>query len=297
MTLRKVAGFLFVIVGLCLTTNLTAQMASSISTNEIRRGNVTLPFTLRQGYLIVVEGSLGSLSGRRLVIDTGTTSTVLNCSVARQLGLGGQESHLTLLNGDERARTSVLSSLTLGPIVAKSVPAFVADLSFLTKQLGMHIDGIVGLDVLKSSNFRIDYDAREIVFGPVQPSPASVPFESEPPLVTVTTEIEGHPVRLLVDTGASGLLLFRGDQRWMERQAIVREHASSNIAGMFTRDEVQFSEVRLGRLRMRSQTAYLVRARKASAPEFEGLLGVGTMGLKEITFDFEHHQLEVKPGK
>lgn len=297
MARQKVAVFLFVFVGLCLTTKLTVQTAHAIPINDPGRGNVTLPFALRQGYLIVVEGSLGPLTGRRLIFDTGTTSTVLDCSVARQLGLGGRESRLTLLNGDERVKASVLSSLTLGPILARSVPVFVADLSFLTKQLGTHIDGIVGLDVLKSSSFRIDYDTRQIVFGPVQSSSASVPFDTGPPLVTVTVEIEGHPVRLLVDTGASGLLLFHGRQEWTERASLVREHVSTNISGSFIRDEVKLSNVRLGQVRLRSQTAYLVRAREASAPDFEGLLGVGAMGLKEIAFDFEHHQLEIKPAK
>ena len=297
MTLHKVAVFIFSMVSLCLTTSLSAQTPSPTLNNDAGRGNVTVPFVLLRGYLIVIEADVGSLGGRRLIVDTGTTSTVLDRSVARQLGLGGRESRLTLLNGDERVKTSILSGLTLGPITARSLPVFVADLSFFTRELGTRIDGIVGLDVLRASSFTIDYGAREIIFGPVQSSPAAVPFESGPPLVTVTMKIEGRPLRLLVDTGASGLLLFPGDQRWAERAAIVGEHASTTISGSFTREEVELSDMQLGGLRMPSHTAYVVWARKETTPDFQGLMGTGAMGLKEVAFDFEHNRLEVKMRK
>jgi predicted aspartyl protease len=291
VTIHKVAGFLFVLSDLLLIATMTA---SPTLANDSVRQNVTLPFTLRQGYLVVVEGSIGSLAGRRLIVDTGTSSTVLDCSVARQLGLGGRESRLTMLNGDEQVKTSVLSSLTLGPVVAKSLPVFITDLSFLTRQLGMRIDGIVGLDVLKASSFRIEYDTRQIVFGPVQSSPGSVPFETGPPLVTVNMEIEGQPARVLVDTGASGLLLFRREGRELGHRRVLEANTSSSIAGTFTREEIRVSAAQLGAVRLHVPSVFLVRAGNEVSRDFDGLMGIGAMGVKEIAFDFEHQRLDIK---
>jgi predicted aspartyl protease len=291
VTIHKVAGFLFVLIDLLLIATMTASLTLA---NDSVRQNVTLPFTLRQGYLVVVEGSLGSLARRRLIVDTGTSSTVLDCSVARQLGLGGRESRLTMLNGDEQVKAGVLSSLTLGPVVAKSLPVFITNLSFLTRQLGMRIDGIVGLDVLKSSSFRIEYDTRQIVFGPVQSSPGSVPFATGPPLVTINMEIEGQPARVLVDTGASGLLLFRREDRGRGHGRALEAHTSSNITGNFTREEIRISDTKVGSVHLHAHSVFLVRAAKDASRDFDGLMGIGAMGVKEVAFDFEHQRIDIK---
>jgi predicted aspartyl protease len=281
-----------------LAVSVAAQPPVAIPQVQLRAaaGQISgrIPFKLHRGFVVVVEGSLGPLSRRRLMIDTGANPTVIDSSVARQLGLGGQATHLALLNGDARVRTSVLSSLTLGPITATSLPVSVADLGFIDKDLGTRIDAIVGLDVLQASSFTIDYEARKIMFGPVPPSTSSVPFETGPPFVTVRMDVQGETVRLLVDTGASGLTLFRSEHDGFGRLATLQVQSSNNISGILTREQVELPDARLGNLYRRKQAAYLVRPQKDVPQDFDGLMGIPALGLKQIAFDFERARLSWK---
>lgn len=246
-----------------------------------------VPFRLYHDYLIVVDGMLGELAGRHLVIDTGSSPTILDTFVARRLGLRGRGSDLDLLNGRTRAKTSVLSSLTLGPITAKSLPVLVADLSFLQRSIGARVDAIVGLDVLQASNFLIDYGSQKMTFGSLQPLPDSAPFETGPPFVTVRMQLQGEPVRLLVDTGASGLLLFSGEHNALSWLPVMRVQNSTSISGPFEREQVAVSDVRLGNTNLGRQTAFLVHTQKEIFSEFDGLIGIPAIGIRQIAFDFE----------
>ena len=252
-----------------------------------------LPFQLFRGYVIIAEGSLGGLTGRHLLIDTGSSPTVLDAAVARQLGLAGRRADLLLLNNDARVRASLLSTLVLGPIRAQALPVLVADLSLIQKDLGTRIDAIIGLDVLRTS-FVIDYHARRISFGPSPRLVNSIPFETGSPFVTVTMRVDGDPVRLLVDTGASGLLLFYGEHYRSKPLPLMRVQSSTNISGTFNLEQVELSDVRLGGLHRQKQTAYVVRTPERASGDFDGLMGIPALGIKQVAFDFERGMLSWK---
>lgn len=252
-----------------------------------------LPFRLLRGYVIVAEGSLGDLTGRHLLIDTGSSPTILDVAVARQLGLTGRRADLFLLNNDANVGTSLLSTLVLGPIRAHSLSVLIADLSLIQRDLGMPIDAIIGLDVLQTS-FVIDYQSRHIAFGPSPRLVHSIPFETGAPFVTVTMRVDGEPVRLLVDTGASGLLLFHGEHYHFSAQPLMRVQSSTNITGTFDREQVELSNVRLGGLHRQRQTAYLVRTQEKASRDFDGLMGIPALGIKQVAFDFERGMLSWK---
>lgn len=244
-----------------------------------------VPFRLFRDYLIVVQGTLGDLAGRSLLIDTGSDPTVVDRSVAKRLRLNEKPSRLSQLNRDSRAASSILPSLVLGPIRANSLPVLVADLSFVQRELGVRIDAIVGLDVLRSRNFAIDYESKQIIFGELPISTDSVRFETAPPLVTVKMQLEGKPLRLLVDTGASGLTLFAEDDH-PRGLPLMRVEGAENISGSFVRSEIYVS-LHLGHFERRRQSAFLVQANTTGRRNFDGLLSLPAIGIKEVAFDFE----------
>ncbi|HZR64112.1 MAG TPA: aspartyl protease family protein [Terriglobales bacterium] len=244
-----------------------------------------VPFRLFRDYLIVVQGTLGDMAGRSLLIDTGADPTVVDRSVARRLGLSEKPSRLSQLNRDSRAASSVLPSLVLGPIRASSLPVLVADLSFVQRELGVRIDAIVGLDVLRSRNFAIDYQSKKIIFGELPISSDSVRFETAPPLVTVKMQLEGKPLRFLVDTGASGLTLFAEDEH-PRGLPLVRVEGAENISGSFVRSEIYVS-LHLGHIERRRQSAFLVQANASVQRNFDGLLSLPALGIKQVAFDFD----------
>src|SRR5439155_26756337 len=98
-----------------------------------------VPFDLYAGYLVVVQGSVGKLEKRNLIIDTGTHPSVLDERIARQLGLSGSKEKLRLVNREIDTSTVLISVIRLGPLFRESLPIVVQDLSFLQRKLGLRI--------------------------------------------------------------------------------------------------------------------------------------------------------------
>jgi hypothetical protein len=50
----------------------------------------------------------------------------------------------------------------------------------------------------------------------------------------------------------------------------------------------------LGSLHRQKQTAYLVRTKEQAAHDFDGLMGIPALGIKQVAFDFERGMLSWK---
>ena len=249
-----------------------------------------IPFEFGHSYMVVVKGSLNGVKGRNLLIDTGSNPMVLDAEMARKLGVQGQTGDLQTLYGSVSGAKGILSSATLGPVAAKSIPVFIADLSFISKDLGTRIDAVVGLDVLKVNNFLIDYESRRIVFGSRATYRDSIPFATDPPIVTVSVSIGGETKRLLVDTGAEGLFLFRDENRRAESSTTAMFQNTSHFSPVLNREQIEVSDVRLGKLHWAKHAAYLVRG-EDSSHDFDGLLGLPALGVTQVVFDFDRGRL------
>lgn len=259
-----------------------------------------IPFKLYQGYLIVVQGSLGTLDRLNFLVDTGVNRTKVDSRIAKKLGLtaaAGAIHQLALFNQNLDVGQVVLPSIKLGPIRAESLPGIVLDLSTFEKILGVRIDASLGFDVLSRSSFSIDYKSRKIVFGPIEPSPLSVPFQTGPPILTVELKVQGEPIRLLVDTGAAELVLFQCQlpSRVRQLQASSVKRSFLNGAGQ----EVGFAEVKLPGVRLGStefgpQKGFETDDNANCGRTFDGVVGVTRLGLKWVGFDFEHRRFSWK---
>jgi predicted aspartyl protease len=257
---------------------------------------VEIPFKLYQDYLIVVQGSLGTLDRLNFLIDTGTNPSMIDRRIAKKLRLRGKAGKLALFKQDSKVERVVLPSIRLGPVRADFLPGFVHDLSPVGKALGVRIDAIVGLDLLGRSSFVIDYTSKKISFGAIEPSPYEVPFDTGPPTLTLQLRIHDQGVRLLVDTGAANLLLFDcqlpADLLELPTRGIKR---SSNAEGTeFEVKEIWIPEVRLGTTDFGLEKAFLVNDKANCGLAFDGVVGAASLGLKWIAFDFERRSFSWK---
>lgn len=249
-----------------------------------------VPFRLFRGYLIVVQGQIGTAEAMNLLIDTGADPSVIDSKVAQQLKLNQVAGRLALLNQNIEVKRAVLPSLQVGPLRAEFLPVLVRDLKFLQSGLGVSVDAVIGLDVLGQRSFTIDYKKTKIIFGPVRPLDFEIPFQSEPPFVTVQIDAEGRHIQVLLDTGASGLLLFRSrvNDRFPNLTSL-GEKTSSNMGGTFRLERLLFARVRLGGMDFVQQKAFVVDDQEDGGGDFDGLLGVSILGLTQIAFDFQRH--------
>ena len=273
----------------------TPEVSRSEPKHEARLVHHEIPFQTYRGYLIVVQGSLGGKSRRNLIIDTGTDPSVIDSRAAQELHMAGVVGKLAVHDQVVDAQQAVLPSVQISTLRAESLPVLIRDLGFLQKDLGIRIDAVIGLDVLSLSNFSINYTTKRIVFGATPVSGSSVPFQSAPPWLIVRMELDGVSIHLLLDTAASGLLLFQSRIRDRLPQLIsLGERKSANMGGDFRLQRVKLARTKFGESDFEQVNAFVVEDQQDESRDFDGLLGPSALGLKQIAFDFQRHTLSWK---
>ena len=114
-----------------------------------------LPLKLYGQHLIVVQGSIGTLERRNLVIDTGAYPSIIDSAVAKKLHLAGRDEDLDSVDRTLTRAAVIVPSFDVGPIHVAAVRSLVNDLSAASRTFGLRIDALIGLDVLAHSSFRL----------------------------------------------------------------------------------------------------------------------------------------------
>ena len=266
---------------------LTAMLMPAYAKDRTDRD---IPFKLKQGHFIVVEGTLGELTGRHFVIDTGVAPTMLDAGIAAQLGLSGDQAHpIHAVMYDIDTIDMSLPSMTTGPIHVEGLPVIAADLSGLSKRIGVRVDALVGLDVLGRSSFTIDYLDNTIRFGTPAPSANQAALVREKYMVTVAMKVGQAPLQMLVDTGSPNLILFRNRIDIVSPASEI-QHNKSNLGGKLLLTRVPAPTLRLGPAALDVEWAFLVDDPLVPAT-IDGLLGVSPQFFDWIAFDFERRLL------
>jgi predicted aspartyl protease len=260
--------------------------------NDTPAGQCQLPFRTYRDYLVVVQGSLGGKIKRNLIIDTGTDPSVIDRRLAQELHMPGVAGTLAVHDRVVDAEQAVLPSVRIGTLRAEFLPVLIRDLGFLQKDLGIRIDAVIGLDVLSLSNLSIDYATRRITFGAAPVYGSSAPYQSTPPhWLTVTMEVDGVPIRLLLDTAASGLILFQSRIRNRLPLITLGKRLSSSLGGEVRLQRVTLGTTKFGGTDFGQKNAFVVEDQEDETREFDGLLGPSALGLKQIAIDFKRHTL------
>lgn len=282
-----------------LSAVLTPGLFASAETPNPETGNVNqtqppgarlgkLEFDLYRDYLLVVRGSAGGLNNLNFLLDTGADPTIVDQRLARKLQLPQRDARIAVLNQTVAAESAVLPELQVGPLRTNNLPVLVQDLSFLEKGLHVRIDAVIGVDSLGQNSFTIDYKSKQIYFGQPPTMPSSVPLRLVNRFVTVEVKLNGQLVRLLVDTGASSLMLFATRiQGRIPNLQVQNLKSSANLAGQFDRKQVLLHDISLGDVKLGQKPAFVVDDQKDPGRDFDGLLSLPALGFKEVAFDFQ----------
>lgn len=246
----------------------------------------TVSFDLYHGYLIVARGSAGPLRGLTFLLDTGASPTVLDPRLARKLHLEQFPASISVLGGSVHAEMAIVPSLNFGPMQRDNISVLIEDLSFLQKALPVRVDGVIGLDVLGQSAFVIDYVLREIHFGPSPAMPNSLPLLMKEGLAIVDAEVNDIPAHLLLDTGASSLILFArttlGPVSDLKVSAVQRR---PDTIGDFDRKQVSLHSLKLGNAEFGKEPAFVVPDGSHAGQAFDGLMSPAALGLTRVVID------------
>jgi hypothetical protein len=249
-----------------------------------------IPFTLCQGYLIVVEGRLGSLEHQSLLIDTGTSPSMIDRKVAVKLGLNGIRGDISTFSKTVPADQVTLADFRVGPLRRQDLNVMVADFTKVEKGVGMHIDGIVGLDVLSSASFTIDFGKRRISFQPSRER-HSVPFSVSDQFLRVDLNTGNKQLHLLLDTGTPHLILFNRALHDLDYNWIAKNAVGSNLSGGGFYASIVLPEAWLGPENVGPQRVTVVANESGADKDYDGLMGVSLLRPKRLSFDFDRQIL------
>lgn len=148
--------------------------------------------------------------------------------------------------------------------------------------------GIVGLDILSTRNFSIDYQRKKILFGCVATIEKAVPFATRSPFLLVKAEVKGQQVRLLLDSGTPGLLLYRNRIDARHERLRVDPNSLLSTAGGMNQLRWLRADVVLGKHNLGAVDLAIAEVDSDPQNDFDGLLGFAKMGFRKVTFDFQN---------
>jgi len=269
----------------------TAQLAIAQST----RGQEVIPAKLYHGYLMVVTGTIGNLGKRNFAIDTGAFPSVIDRSLAKKLRLVAKREELRVVDRNMNSEAASVPSVEIGSLRASGVRMVVEDLTSISENFRVHLDAIIGLDVLAARNFRIDYSAKKLIFDPPDALPVSAPMSRIDSMACIDLEVDERPARLLLDTGGASVLLFANRLPWAATLAGAA-HTYTNLGGTFRLREVPLRSLALHKTNLGSTPVYVSDARNMSDFHFDGLLATGVLPVRRIEFDFTHQLFAWEPS-
>ena len=207
--------------------------------------------------LPLVQGSVGGRTGLFLW-DSGAEATGLDQALCADLGLPrfGTVSVIAAggSNTDGHQFAILEDPIMVGSLHIDVPPVVCIDLTSITA-VDSRILGILGGNLLRSSPYQINFGERWLEVGGKIPSDL-IRLESSfsGSLPYVSLEVDGHPVRFLLDTGAarSGITQTTLDEIGVESTASAGETVTRVVAGGTVEVElkvVSFSRFRSNQLR------------------------------------------------
>ena len=120
-----------------------------------------IPFTLEGagGAAIVVPVKINGQGPYQLVLDTGATFTCLDQSIVKTLDLPtptGMVGRGATVGSSGAISLHRIDTLTIGDVTAKGLTACALDLRNVN-EMGLEVDGLLGLNVLKSFKVGLDF--------------------------------------------------------------------------------------------------------------------------------------------
>lgn len=249
-----------------------------------------IPFKLYQGYVVVLEGTLGNLPHQNLLLDTGTNPSMIDKSVAEKLGLKGSSQSLMLFNKTLSAQGVFLPNLQFGPVNRRNAVVIVSDFSNVGAGLGTHIDAVIGLDILGATNFTLDFEKQRLRFRS-SPEHFSSPFTTRQNLITVDMKTGGRQLRLLFDTGTPRLVLFKDSLRQLDYERTPLVGSGKNISGTVPFQMILLPQAKFGTQDVGPQRASVVDSQQRVENDYDGLIGISCLHPKRLSFDFDRQVL------
>jgi predicted aspartyl protease len=250
-----------------------------------------LPFRLSSGYLIEVEGRIGGQAHLKFILDTGATVSIVGQKIAQKLKLGAHPAQSFNFDRNLQWETATIPEVQFGPIQAANVAVLVGDLARYSEFAGK-ADAIIGMDLLRLSNFTIDFSAGHLIFDPGPPKAYLAGGDPMDKCLVVEIQVQGHPVHLLVDTGLPFILMY--EERLRKSVPELRTAGSLKNGSMGGRVQVKqavLPDVAVGNKNREVPVVFMPAPAEDALPGIDGLVGVAALQARRVHFDFSAKSL------
>jgi predicted aspartyl protease len=245
-----------------------------------------MPFHLKNGFLIEVEGGIGQLEGLKFILDTGTTYSVIDRRVADRFQAVRRPGRVVTFDGFVRVDWAEFPDVHVGPIELHNVSMMVAQLA-KSSELSGNADAIIGLDVLnRASTLDISYDCKTVVLKPRDANARGISEGERPAHITLQAMVQGHAIRLLVDTGMEGIVLYEDRIRKRMPSLLTAERKSARM-GRLQGETARVPGLRLDGPESNAEVFLMNGPREDMLPGIDGYLGTASLKAKRIELDFE----------
>jgi len=271
----------------------------------------TVPFALAEN-LIVVEAEINGVFGNYLV-DTGAQTIVLNrtrftsddietvmMDHAPPSGVGGAM---------QDVQGAVNLQLSWDAIQIGDLRGLVTDLAHLENSIGVPVVGIIGFNVLERFQIHFDYAAGELTLynldddnRPLAQSDLGEPtqitqFEMVSHIPVFPVQIAGFELRMGLDSGAGGAMLFErwqaalaGQYEFIERTELRGGDKNVQMGDVVRIDSMQMQNVDYADMTFRFND---IAAHSGNAMPMDGLLGYEFLKTRPTAINFRRRELLV----
>jgi predicted aspartyl protease len=285
---KKVVSKFLCLALVCLVGSTSSPCEEEQST--IRR--VEVPFKVSAGFLIVVEGRIGTFNKLRFVLDTGVTHSVVDIKLAEKLRLRCLPWRVLNFDKAVSVERTTFPDLQFGPVEVTNVPMLVADLRQFS-DFARHVDALIGMDLLRLSNFTVDYHTKKILFAPLEQPALSSVVNSDQVCMTVQVQVQNHPVRLLIDTGFQGILLY--EDRLLKRipELKIEDEVEAGIGTRMLAKQGNLRGIRLAAAQeeLDSRVLLIKGPPDGVIPGIDGVIGTAWLKARWINFNFATNTL------
>jgi predicted aspartyl protease len=258
--------------------------------------------TVAGGFLLVPV-TLNGAGPFEFLLDTGTTTTMIEPALARRLDLPlGERESIANMTSENVGAWSRLESLTIGSTKIVDVDVLVAPLGAI-EQLDARVRGVLGNDVLGRNSFLLSYAKQRLEFDGDRSLAARVrgthvPLHQTDGRLAVEAEVPGvrRPLSFVLDSGCLSVFLFEkapgdlGAALGADR-GVLAVHTATGVRGLPTGE---LRGLRLAGGALGSLQALIVRnAAALEGREEDGLLP--TSLFREVWFDHEGSFLILNP--
>jgi predicted aspartyl protease len=238
-----------------------------------------------------------------LMLDTGTDHSLLDREFAQRLDLHPVAyEDLQTPYSSEHTAVILVPHLDIQSIHSSGLRMMTDDLAATSRALGVHIDGVLGNDVICKFTITLDYSVGAVTFGRIPVAPHRVPIKlyRMGNRYFAHLNLDGFPLTFLLDTGTNfSVLSNNGWSRLnQDKKALsvidgVRSSGTSRPSKLVCIRQMTIGHTSYENLPMRVQPP--TSAGLFSNPDVDGLLGSDFLKQFVVSLDLVNDSLYLSP--